>query len=148
MRYPYAKTGSGRNTFCLLSRKDCTYACFPVVCLGFFIAVIDFFWQHKIRAGVPDTKAIHVSQGFCLGAFSVPLAAPRWYGTNTVPTKVVTFSSSSQAARFVSAMESQAAPAATAGNSTSTGQQLLLEFLNPNDWLSSMCYTRKDDMMR
>lgn len=119
MRYPYAKTGSGRNMLCLLSHKDYAYACFPMVCLSFFIAVMDFFffWQCKIRAVLPDTKAIRVSQGFCLGAFSVPLAALRWHSPNTLPTKVVTFSSFSQAAKFMLAMESQGTTVQVKGSS-------------------------------
>lgn len=45
------------------------------------------------------------------------------------------------------AMESQAVPAPAAGNSTSTGQQLLLESMSPNDWLFSPSDTRKDGIM-
>lgn len=81
-------------------------------CDGFF-----FFWQCKIRAVLPDTKAIRVSQGFCLGAFSVPLAALRWHSPNTIPTKVVTFSSFSQAAKFMLAMESQGTTVQVKGSS-------------------------------
>lgn len=76
MRNPYAKTDSERNKFCFFP-IDCTWACFSLVCLAFCIALMNNFWQRKVKAGVADIKAICVSQRFCLVEFSVPLAVPQ-----------------------------------------------------------------------